>query len=217
MEESLLENKGLITLFFARMVSIVFVIFVSYIIFIAISVTLSTLIPSVDIDASTFKIPLVIMLPFLLVLMQNFFNQKYNFSKNILKVFIIYSDSFPKIDSFKFLVEFFFFLLYISFASAITAEAIANIIWQAEFTKYAINYITIAAVFHSAIYLFIRVYLIPENTDQQKLIKAKRKLGLWTSYSLIALVHIIITMIQSIPWSGSLYYIFLFFSFLKGL
>jgi hypothetical protein len=139
------------------------------------------------------SIGLLFIFPMVLPILSNWNNRGFIFSSVVVDFVeaLIYS----KIDmnSIRVLLEIFGFFLYISINTFITVIALSNFISEESIIKIIeqrqVSFLSVIATIHLAIYLSIRILLIPDKTPEQKQIKLVREFRLWLIVLLVTMFY----------------------------
>lgn len=161
-----------------------------------------------------YALMLLLALPTLIPLLTNFFNKKFNFSGAILNIINVSSYSVYKVNCLRLALEIFLLILYVYTATTLTLYTLTNFINEdtlfyllSEKYPYPPILFTIITI-HISIYITLRVLFLPEENEQQKAIKAKRKYWLWLLAMIVTVAYMVNKLLTTDAWYDYIYFIF---------
>lgn len=196
-ERDWIDRPGKFSIHIARLVSLICLAVLVYILTAFVVIVVTYVMNYFNSESGSYRalwsIGLLFVFPMILPILSNWNNRRYIFSSVVVDFVetLIYS----KIDvnSIRVLFEFFGFFLYISINTFITIIALSNFISEESIIKIMelkqVSFLSVVATIHLAIYLAIRILLIPDKTPEQKRIKLIREFRLWLIVFLITMVY----------------------------
>jgi hypothetical protein len=160
----------------------------------------------------TWSLPVLLTLPLLIPLISRIINRNLNYSASIYRVFSLTKFSFSKLNGFRFGFELALFIGYVLITTYLTLISFTNFLSEDTLIELLseknppIFYVIF--IIHTAIYLAIRILMLPDEEDMEKLIKAKRKYWLWILAMVSTMIYIYFKIMVSPIWYDSLYFVF---------